>query len=203
MPAAPMTMVLTLALGTVSDMRILLMGFASVAVSMLLLGSVHARQYTSQDEFLASAFTQVPATRNLLWLTDEMKTVVTGILGHPYPAMRIRYWMAGERIAWVLDEVGKEEPITVGVVTERNRVGGVTILAFRESRGGEVRYDSFTRQFIGAGLDESYKLDNNIDGITGATLSVWAVTRVTELALYLSLQVSGRANPESVQAFAE
>ena len=32
-------------------------------------------------------------------------------------------------------------------------------------------------------------LDKHIDGITGATLSVWAVTHVAELALYLSRQV--------------
>ncbi len=48
----------------------------------------------------------------------------------------------------------------------------------------EVKYPAFTKQFIGAKLDEM-KLDRNIDGISGATLSVWAMTSIAELSLFL------------------
>ena len=48
----------------------------------------------------------------------------------------------------------------------------------------EIKYPAFTRQFIGASL-RGYDLDRSIDGVSGATLSVWAMTAVAKLALYL------------------
>ncbi len=180
----------TWASGTVSDMRVLAVCLGLLVMVTIPINLVEAQQVTSQDEFIKGTFEQAPVTPGLLWLDKEVKATVAGILGHPYAGMRIRYWTSGDRIAWILDEIGKEEPITVGVVTRQNRINSVSILEFRESRGGEVRYESFTRQFIGAGLDETHRLDNPIDGITGATLSVWAVTRVAELALYLSSRVN-------------
>jgi hypothetical protein len=178
-------------------------------VLVLVVTPVDARSYVSKTDFLESAFndatlsptdvsrtevsrTEVSRTgisQAVLWLNDETKQVARHILGHPYRGMRVRYWISGERMAWILDEIGKDEPITIGVVTEQERIRKITILDFRETRGGEVRYDFFTGQYVGVGLDENNRLDKHIDGITGATLSVWAVTHVAELALYLSRQV--------------
>jgi hypothetical protein len=65
------------------------------------------------------------------------------------------------------------------------------VLAFRESRGWEIRYPFFTDQFSGLTLAPDGYLSKPIDGITGATLSVRAVERVTRLALWLNAQVHG------------
>jgi hypothetical protein len=46
----------------------------------------------------------------------------------------------------------------------------------------------FTRQFVGAKLAGG-RLERDIDGIVGATLSVRALTRLSAAALYLSQQV--------------
>jgi hypothetical protein len=145
-----------------------------------------AETYVSRDEFLAAAFSNQEPEQKMLWLDSAQRDTIKEILGHPYRGLRIRYWAADDRRAWILDEIGKEAPITIGVVAEDGQVMGVTVLEFRESRGGEVRYDFFTHQFLGAGLTSDLQLDQNIDGITGATLSVRAVIDVTELALYLS-----------------
>ena len=59
------------------------------------------------------------------------------------------------------------------------------MLVFRESRGGEVHRSAFTRQYENAALDDERRLDRRIDGITGATLSVWALNRQVKLALWL------------------
>jgi hypothetical protein len=66
-------------------------------------------------------------------------------------------------------------------------------MAFRESRGWEIRHEFFTRQFAGVGLDESGRLDRPIDGITGATLSANATDRAARLALWLARQADTRA----------
>jgi hypothetical protein len=132
---------------------------------------------------LAKSFTTEPLAK-ALWLKKEQKKTLETILGHK-AALRSRYWIDGERTAWVFEEIGKDLPITIGVVVENNQIVGVTILAFRESRGGEVRYPFFTDQFKGVGLREEQKLNRKVDGISGATLSYWAVTRSARAALYL------------------
>jgi len=142
-------------------------------------------RYLERDEFLQSAFGGAAAERATIWLTEEMRGSAERVLGHAYPVLRLTYWRAGERTAWVLDEIGKEQPITVGVVIEAGAVESVRILEFRESRGFEVRYPFFTDQFNGARLRNAIELDKHVDGITGATLSVRAVDRAVKLALLL------------------
>ncbi len=107
------------------------------------------------------------------------------LLGHDYAALRLRYWCQADRSAWVLDEVGKDLPITVGVVVEKNYIKSLRVLTYRENRGGEVSTPSFTDQFNGLTLTSDDALDQSIDGITGATLSVRALSRLATVALYL------------------
>ena len=112
------------------------------------------------------------------------------MLGHDFKSLRVRYWYDGAKSAWVLDEVGKEMPITIGVSVAAGAIDNVRVLEFRESRGWEVRYPFFTDQFIEARLGPNERLDRNIDGITGATLSVNAVTRIARIALLLHEHVA-------------
>lgn len=66
----------------------------------------------------------------------------------------------------------------------------VRVLAFRESRGWEVRHSFFTDQFKRVGLTSEGTLDGRIDGISGATLSVRVLTKLARLALVLHQRVS-------------
>lgn len=139
--------------------------------------------------FVAEAFPAAPEVGSI-WLSGELRQAAAAILGHDYPAARLRYWRAGARTAWVLEEIGKELPITVGISVDAGRVRAVRVLAYRESRGWEVKSPAFTGQFDGARLTPDHRLDRAIDGISGATLSVRALTRLTRLALLLHGQVS-------------
>ena len=140
-------------------------------------------QYLSKEDFLAQAFADEPGWK-MLRLNRDLKNQIKGILAHPYPAGRIRYWHQGARTAWIIDEIGKDQPITLGVVVENNAIVDIKVLVYREERGGEVHEASFTRQFANVTL-QGEGLSKSIDGITGATLSVNAVTKVAELALVL------------------
>jgi len=154
-----------------------------ILVLALLLAAPCMAAELTLDRFLAEAFAGKTPVAQMLWLTPELKVRAAKVLEHPFSGMRVKYWREGNRTAWVLDEIGKERPITIGVVVSAGHVEQVRVLAFRESRGGEVRYPFFTRQFVNAGLKDGDRLDRGIDGITGATLSVWAVTKVSRLAL--------------------
>jgi len=150
------------------------------------------------DQFVNDSFVGLKPTKEVLWLTSDIKEDAKRILKHAYSGLRVRYWGASHRTLWVLDEIGKDMPITIGVLIVNGQIQSVKILNFRESRGWEVRYQFFTDQYIGASIDENLKLNQTIDGITGATLSVRAVNKVARLALYLhSLTSYSRDTNES------
>ncbi len=155
---------------------------------LMLAATVRADVYQAPADFLAEVFQgQVPEPE-VLWLRGEVKLRATAIMGHAYPALRIRYWRREATSAWILDEVGKEQPITTGIVVRDGRIARMRVLEYRESRGWEVRQAFFTDQFIDATLGGNDRLDRHIDNISGATLSVRALTRLARLALYLDSQ---------------
>jgi len=161
----------------------------SLMLLCLLTTFVSARGvYQSPSAFINDVFNPEPPAAKRLWLTKSLKQSASEILGHPPTVLRVRYWGKGQRTAWILDEIGKEKPITVGIVVNRNRIEHIKVLVFRESRGWEVRHDFFTNQFKNAGLNKDKELDTDIDGISGATLSVRALKKLSRLALYLHQQ---------------
>ena len=149
-----------------------------------------ASVYETRADFLSRAFNGSPPEPGILWLSGDRRTAVRQILGHDYPALRLRYWCQDERSAWVLDEIGKELPITVGIIIENNYIRNLRVLTYRENRGGEVTAPAFTDQFTDAELEMSNKLDVTIDSISGATLSVEALTRLATMSLFLNTESS-------------
>jgi hypothetical protein len=144
--------------------------------------------YQTPDAFLRETFADATPAPEVMWLKGDIKEATAAILGHPYPGLRIRYWGKDARTAWILEEIGKEKPITVGLVVGPDGMELLRVLEFRESRGWEVRYPFFTDQFGGIGLTADRQLDRHIDGISGATLSVRALQKLARLALYLHQQ---------------
>ena len=145
-----------------------------------------ASVYETRAEFLSRAYGDSSPEPAIIWLSGERKSNVQQLLGHDYPALRLRYWCRATRSAWILDEVGKEEPITVGVIIDNDYIQSLRVLTYRENRGGEVATPAFTDQFNGVSLDIDGAVGANIDGISGATLSVQALTRLASMALYLN-----------------
>ena len=157
----------------------------TVITLLLLVMDGYARGvYQSNDAFLQEAFGGDEFQQKVIWQKRDVKEKVADILGHRYPGLRVRYWTDNQKTAWILDEIGKEYPITIGVLVQDGAVKKLKILAFRESRGDEVRLSFFTRQFQNISLDEQLQLSHSIDAISGATLSVHAVKNVSRLALY-------------------
>lgn len=143
--------------------------------------------YLSQEQFLAQSFPQSEQqapTMAMLWLDADTKAAAEQQLGFELKGLRLRYWHRGSRTAWILEEIGKDRPITFGVVVDDGKVIAAPVMVYRESRGGEVRFAAFQRQFEGAQLADDGKLDRTIDGISGATLSVNAMKKVVREALF-------------------
>jgi len=151
----------------------------------------YGEDYLERDAFLELAFGQAQPEMQTLWVTEDLRSDAESAVGWMPRALRLRYWQAGESTAWILEHIGKEKPITLGISISGDRLERVDVLAFRESRGWEIRYPFFTGQFQGLTLADDGYLSERVDGITGATLSVRAVDRMTRLALWLNAQVRG------------
>ena len=79
--------------------------------------------------------------------------------------------------AQVGNVLGKDQPITFLVAIDpADRLKDVDILVYREPYGGEVAYEPWRRQFRGKTVADSLRVGREIRGISGATISVDAVT---------------------------
>ncbi len=146
--------------------------------------------YMQPDEFIQQAFNSQPPEPSVIWIKDELRDQVETILQHKYKGKRLRYWKQQQRSAWILEEIGKKKPITVGIVIEDQKITRVKVLVFRETRGWEVRYPFFTDQFNSLTLTEDHELSHHVDGVSGATLSVRALKKLARIALLLDQVVN-------------
>ncbi len=162
-----------------------------LSIALVLTGRTQGEEriYKQPSEFIKAAFGgKIPAT-SVLRLTGGVKSRARNIMAHEYRESRARYWKQGSRTVWILEEIGKTEPITTGILVENGRIGSVEILIYRESHGWEVSKPFFTRQFSNASLKSGDRLSTQVRNIAGATLSVRAVTKLARLALYFDSQV--------------
>jgi len=150
--------------------------------------------YQEPAEFIQEVFSGDAPKVSKIWIKKDLKVKIHEIMEHDLGVLRLKYWEKEGRTAWILEEIGKERPITAGIVINNGKIERINVLTFRESRGWEIRYPFFTDQFSDATLKEDKQLDRKIDGISGATLSVKAMTKMARLALLLNheVEVSGK-----------
>ena len=152
--------------------------------------SAHAKRvYLEPGDFLSQSFPKTSPDANRLLITGDLKTNLRKVLSGRYSKIRIPYWQSGNKTAWILERIGKERPITAGFVVEDNRIVSFKVLIFRESRGWEIHNEFFTEQFYNAYLKDKQKLSNQVDNITGATMSVNAMKTLAQMALLLHAEV--------------
>ena len=87
----------------------------------------------------------------------------------------------------ILDNViGKSLPITFLVIfdLEKNIIS-TEIIKYREQIGGEVKNHNWNSQFIGKNSSSGFLVGDNINGISGATLSVNSVSKGIKKLTYL------------------
>jgi Na+-translocating ferredoxin:NAD+ oxidoreductase RnfG subunit len=86
--------------------------------------------------------------------------------------------------AVVREVKGKDQPITFLVAIDTtDRLRDIDILVYREPYGGEVAYEAWRRQFRGKSSADRLEVGRDIRTISGATISVNAVTAGVRRAL--------------------
>ena len=150
-----------------------------------------SEEYLSRAEFVERFLGQNSESK-VIWFDKALREKIEQDLSYPLTGARIRYWeYLGER-AWIVERIGRDKPITMGFVISEGKIKHFRVLAFRESRGYEVRYPRFTQQLETLMLTADHKLSKGIDNITGATLSVNAVKKSAQFVLYLDASLSSK-----------
>ncbi len=105
-----------------------------------------------------------------------------------------RGWNGSEPsgFAVITEEIGKFKPVTFIVkVTAKGRVEAVEIMVYREAVGREVRRKRFLRQFRRKTAQSPLRINRDIINITGATLSVRAISAGVKRVLCVLDEVYG------------
>lgn len=137
--------------------------------------------YLTKKEVLKRAFPNADEIiKERFWLDDEQRTKIGKLSNQKVEDKRLVFYAGkkAEKIIgyMIIDHfIGKTLPITYMVVLNIDgTVRDVAIMIYRESRGMEVRYKFFLKQFFGKKAVSAF---NDINAVTGATISVRSITK--------------------------
>lgn len=162
--------------------------FALAAPLAALVSPAHATDYLSIPQAQALMLPGQTLTPAPVSLTDAQRDALLDRSGVHEAFDPSRIWRATDGSWFVVDAVvGKHEKITYAVTLDpRGAVKDVEILQYHETYGYEVRNPDWRKQFVGKTGHDPVTLGDDIQNVSGATLSCKHVTQGVKrvLALY-------------------
>ncbi len=170
-------------------------GIISILLLAIIATSVQAKVFFYRKQALKLAFpgADVVEKKNFLLKKEELKRVQT-LAKVPVDSRMFTFYIGKKKgkvigFAAIDSHTVRTMPETfMAVINPDGKIRSIHILAFYEP----LEYLSplrWLKQFVGRGLSSDLRINRDIQGITGATLSARAVTRGVRkvLALYLVL----------------
>jgi hypothetical protein len=161
-----------------------------VAAFALLVGAAVSRVLRTQEDALAAAFPGARVERRTVFLTENQQKAAGTLAGEKIRSELVYICDAFEgeqRIGTAYFDVHRVRtlPETLMVVVDAsNKISRVEVLVFREPMD-YLPNSRWYDQFKGLGLDDGLELKQNINGITGATLTARAAVQASRRALSL------------------
>ena len=133
----------------------------------------HAVVYLTVEQAQAAIFPNKKLTSADVTLTPEQRKAIAKASDVRVRNADLKVWKAEGGGWFILDEViGKHEFIAYAVgLTEDGAVKQIEVMDYRETYGGQVREEKWRAQFTGKKHGAKLKLDDDIQNISGATLS--------------------------------
>lgn len=154
--------------------RFLLLPLATAAIA----SPVYAKVYLSVEEAQQLMFPGATFTKQALTLTDAQAGAIEKASRTNVLNRQVQLWKVSTGGWFIADEVvGKHEfiPIAVGLDASGG-VKDIEILEYREAYGDQVRNPKWRAQFTGKRNGARLSLTEDIQNISGATLSSKHIT---------------------------
>jgi Na+-translocating ferredoxin:NAD+ oxidoreductase RnfG subunit len=147
----------------------------------------HAVVYLSAEQAQQAIFPGTKMSPADVNLTPEQRKKIEAASGVRQRQDQVKAWRVAGGGWFIVDAViGKHEFITFAVgITESAAVKGIEIMEYRETYGDQVRNPKWRAQFTGKTKAAPLKLDQDIQNISGATLSSRHVTEGVKRLLAL------------------
>jgi hypothetical protein len=147
------------------------------AAAMAVCAPAHAVVYLSVEEAQKLMFGEQALTPLTLSLDAAQTAAVEKDSGVKVYPGTLRAWKAADGYFFVDAVIGKHDLINYAVALDGDgKVRQVEILEYREAYGGEIRNPRWRKQFTGKHHGDPVHLGDDIQGISGATLSCEHVT---------------------------
>ena len=148
--------------------------------------SAFSEEIVDKNRFLMSGLDvkELPGHSYII-INENIQDNIKKILKDTYHLPIIKYWKAENKVGFILETIGKHEFITTGYIVENNKIIDAKVLVYRENYGYEIKHDYFLDQIRGNSVRKNGKLVKSIANISGATLSVKAMRKLSKLSLYL------------------
>ena len=134
---------------------------------------VHAVVYLNVEQAQQAIFPGQKLTPAAVKLTAGQRKAIEKACDVRVRNPDLKIWRAEDGGWFLLDEViGKHEFITYAVgLTADGAVKQIEVMDYRETYGGQIRDEKWRAQFTGKKHGAKLKLDDDIQNISGATLS--------------------------------
>ena len=151
-----------------------------------------AEQFWTPQALLAEQFKSSQQVSYVRARIDTaLRARIDARLGRQLPKSEYTLFVAktGERIdgyALFDEQVGQHEPISFATFFDAaGRVTRVEVVAYREPYGDGIRAERFRRQFLGRSVRSRFRAGDDIDTISGATISSRSMCIAVERAAAL------------------
>jgi Na+-translocating ferredoxin:NAD+ oxidoreductase RnfG subunit len=158
----------------------------------------YEKVYLSEQAALEKSFKPTIPTMQSIHIPTHDRLLLKKESSVSFHASLVPYYKNQTGTAFVLEEVGKYYPITLFVkVSPEGKIVMTHVLIYRERIGSGVRKNRFLKQFLGRSRNDQLMVDRDINGISGATISSWAVSTAVKKALYLADYINNHETPTS------
>lgn len=148
------------------------------AATLVIASPVHATVYLSVEQAQALMFPGASFTQDFRTLTDDQASAIEKASDTNVRNRQLKVWRVSSGGSFIVDEVvGKHDFIPIALALDANAaVKSIEILEYREAYGGDVRNPKWLAQFDGKKNGATLQLTDDIQNISGATLSSKHIT---------------------------
>ncbi len=120
---------------------------------------------------------------HILTLDKQIKKEVENQVKQKFYRDKLYYWTISQvdttiAYAFLDNVIGKSMPITFMVILNIDGdIISANVIKYREAYGSEVGNKGWLRQFINFNNNSNYNIGKDIDGISGATISVKSMSK--------------------------